>query len=416
MVSLPDGGGAVVVRSGMMVVPLFPGSGTGVIVGKGVTIVSVPLTGGGMGVSVGNTVVSVPVGPSVGRVVVTSVGGTVVSVAVGGVTVVSVPFVTGGSMMVVTSVALSIGGVVEVGTSVGTTLDKMLEMTSPKLVVAVASGSETTVDEAVVTGTDPVPSGMVDVGRISDVKELRIEVIGSRIDVTSRMPEEEVGSAVVSDTGGVVVAGSLVAGSEVAVTDGSALGVLEGVSETWVAIVVLSSVVTAVDSAEVAALVGADVSGNGVVVVGSSVGDGAGVEVTLGSCVVSVVGSADVWTVVSDDADGAVVVATVEEASVVEDSGADVAVVSSLVAGAVDPPDPVNVTPALVLVVSSSGDAEGDDVVDSTVDVKLPPGPGIMMPPVVLEAELCGRVDSVGSSSAGVDVGVTIVDGRPPVD
>lgn len=107
---------------------------------------------------------------------------------------------------------------------------------------------------------------------------------------------------------------------------------------------------------------------------------------------------------------------TEDEASTVDDSaGPEVAVGCSLVAGAVDALEPVNVTPALVLVTSSDV-GEGGVVEDSTLDVKLPPGPGIMIPPVLLEGEVEETLGLV-LSSLGVVVGSTILDGSPaPVD
>ena len=361
VVKVPVPDGAVVVTDGSTVVSFPPGNGVGVITGGRVGVVTgsvwlpegTSVVTGGTVVSVGVTtavVVGVMVSPGVVTVGVESLG-----VAVGGVTVVSVPFVTGGGSRVpvgVTTGVTEVGGSVVVGSvevggmSVGTMLDKMLEMTDSRGVDGVGVVSDDAVDVGTTTVLEPVPSAIV----VDDRTELRAEVIGSRSEVMSRMPEEEDGTTVVCED-----AGSLVAG---------------------------------VDE---------------------------GVEVALGAWVVaSVVGCTEVNEV------GSAEVTAVDDTSVVDDPGAEVALVCSVDPGAVDAPGPVKVTPLLVLVeISSSEDGGGaaeedNEVVDSALDVNVPPGPGTIIPPEVLEVEVDGVLDSVGSS--GVEVGSKIVEGTPPVD
>lgn len=134
-------------------------------------------------------------------------------------------------MIVLASVGETTGGVVtsEVSGNVAVPVDKMLEMMSPKPVelAPVLSGSGVAVTDGVTTGIDPVPSGMgVEVGTMSDDNDPRAEVMDSRTDVTGpRIPEDES-----SEAAGLVVAGSVVTGSDDAGTVAAEVGKLDGVS------------------------------------------------------------------------------------------------------------------------------------------------------------------------------------------
>jgi hypothetical protein len=92
---------------------------------------------------------------------------------------------------------------------------------------------------------------------------------------------------------------------------------------------------------------------------------------------------------------------------------------AAVVAGAVDPPLPMNVTPSVVLVSAALLVVEAAGFGSVADDDNTPPGPNVMAPEAELDAAAVDAADLGNSSATELElaaVGETTTGGTPPVE